>query len=58
MKGRENPFLVMFFFFFFNSKKYLREMINSSLELSPCVLIVMNCYQSEEQYCDKILRPR
>lgn len=57
MRSKENPFLGMFFFFF-NSKKYLRKMINSSLELSPCVLKVMNCYQSEEQYCDKILRPR
>ena len=44
-------------FFFYNSKKYVREMINSSLELSPCVLKVMNCYPSAEQSRDKTWRP-
>jgi len=54
MRDRGNPFLGIvfscFIIIFFNSKKYLREMINSPLELSPCVLKVMHHYQPEENH--------
>ena len=60
MRDIKNPFLGIFFSFFiiifFNGKKYLREMVSSPLELSPCVLKVMNHYQSEENHIVIIYR--
>lgn len=56
-EDKRNPFLGIFdLWWFFNGKKSVREMINS-LELSPCVCRVMNCYQAKENniviiYCN------